>query len=65
MKVGPFSREYDVLMKYKDGGVIEESDVVTIDELSSVGLITKGIDTIAIKSTARTTDLGRKLIKAT
>ena len=51
-----------ILKKYKNGRDIDDEDLPKINELASIGLIKKGLSLERLKITAKTTELGLKLI---
>lgn len=61
---GAFMPEYRVLQRYIRGGEVRTEDYALVEKLAAVGLVKKGINTYKGTITVRTTDLGRRLIKA-
>ena len=55
-------REYQILLKYKDGRDIDPEDKEIINELCSIGLMNRGISLKRKQITAKITFLGRKIL---
>jgi hypothetical protein len=58
MRNYPFKEEHDILVKYKDGRLIDDIDNAIIEELASVGLIRTGFSLSLNQRTAKTTAIG-------
>ena len=54
--------DVEILKKYKDGEDIPSNELQKINELASIGLVKKGMSFKRLKITAKTSELGLKLI---
>jgi len=62
-KYFPINKELKILEDYKNGKIVDPSDLEIIDELAMVGFIRRGVSLKMKKPTAKTTTLGLSFVQ--